>query len=302
MPPIIAVHSLSHAYGPHVAVDSVSFDVERGALFAFLGPNGAGKSTTVAALTTLAPIQKGRVTYAIPGHRPWSAGRDDASIRSHIGVVFQDSLLDHALSVRTNLSLRAGLYGRADIGPLLAALRLDDIASSPYGRLSGGQRRRVDVARALIATPDVLFLDEPTTGLDPQSRQLVWALIDGLRREAGLTVFLTTHDMAEVEQADQVTIIDHGRLIAAGPPDALRRTYSHSRLRLHGSSALTESLTAAGVVWTRRQDVIDVPIDSPTTAASIIDGHAGLIDDFEFVHGTMDDVFLQLTGTSLRTA
>jgi len=249
MTPIIEVQNLTHRYGSLTAVDTVSFAVERGSLFACLGPNGAGKSTTISVLTTLAALQAGTVTYSVIGDDPWLVGQDDAAIRSKIGVVFQDSLLDGKQTVRANLETRAALYRVDTIAAVVDTLRLADILKRPYGKLSGGQRRRVDIARALLASPEILFLDEPTTGLDPQSRNLVWETIDSLRQE-GLTVFLTTHYMHETEQADQVLIIDHGKLIAFDSPAELRAQYAPTETRV--------------------------------------------------VRGTMEDVFLKLTGTTIR--
>jgi len=300
MTPIIEVKDLTKTYGPLTAVDHVSFTVEKGALFGFLGPNGAGKSTTISMLTTtLAPLS-GAVCYSIIDDDPRLLGQDDADIRRHIGVVFQDSLLDRALTVRENLETRARLYGLGGVGDLAASLHLDEIMGQKYGTLSGGQRRRVDIARALLATPEILFLDEPTTGLDPQSRNLVWETLDALRTRFGLTVFLTTHYMEEAERADQVTVIDHGRVIAAGTPDALRAANSHDQLKVRGGPGLEAALSRAGVVWTRRLDVMEIDVQSGFQALDIVNAHRPLIEDFEVVHGTMDDVFLNLTGTTLR--
>ena len=300
MSPIIEVHDLTKTYGSLTAVDHVSFAVDKGTLFGFLGPNGAGKSTTISMLTTILAPQSGAVAYAIIDDDPRLLGQDDADIRSRIGVVFQDNLLDKTLTVRDNLDTRARLYGLPGAGDLVAALHLDEIMSQRYGTLSGGQRRRVDIARALLATPEILFLDEPTTGLDPQSRNLVWETLDALRLRFGLTVFLTTHYMEEAERADQVTVIDRGRIIAAGTPGALRAAHSHDRLKLRGGPALEEALTTAGTPWTRRQDVVEIDLESAFRALDIIDAHRALIQDFEVVHGTMDDVFLNLTGATLR--
>jgi len=300
MTPIIEVKDLSKTYGSLTAVDHVSFTVEQGALFAFLGPNGAGKSTTISMLTTILAPESGGVAYSIIDEDPRLLGQDDADIRSRIGVVFQDSLLDRALTVRENLETRARLYGLTGVNDLASSLQLDEILSQKYGTLSGGQRRRVDIARALLATPEILFLDEPTTGLDPQSRNLVWETIHALRESFGLTVFLTTHYMEEAERADRVTIIDHGRIIAEGTPDGLRAAHSHDHLKLRGGPSLEDALTAAGIPWTRHQDVIEVDVESGFHALDIVEAHRALIEDFEVVHGDMDDVFLNLTGTSLR--
>jgi len=227
MPPIIEVKNLTCRYGSLTAVDDVSFTVEKGSLFAFLGPNGAGKSTTISAL--------------IDHHGPAAC-----TIRGRIGVVFQDSLLDAPLTVAANLRSRGKLYGLDDIAPVVRLLRLDDILTRRYGTLSGGQRRRVDIARALLGSPDILFLDEPTTGLDPQSRNLVWDTIGELRRRLGLTVFLTSHYMEEAEQADQVAIIDHGKIIASGTPAQLRAAYSRDRVRRRAPTMNDVFLTLTG--------------------------------------------------------
>jgi len=300
MTPIIEVTGLKKTYGPLTAVDEVAFTVERGSLFGFLGPNGAGKSTTISMLTTLLAPDAGEVVYSIIDADPRLLGQDDADIRSRIGVVFQDSLLDGALKVGDNLKTRARLYGRTGLSDLVSTLQLDEIMNQKYAALSGGQRRRVDIARALVAAPEILFLDEPTTGLDPQSRNLVWDTIDALRADRGLTVFLTTHYMEEAERADQVTLIDHGRIIASGTPDALRAAHSRDRLKLRAGRDLEQALDTSAVPWSRRQDVIEIGVDSADQAIDIINHHRPLIDNFEFVHGSMDDVFLNLTGTNLR--
>ena len=300
MAPIIEVTNLTRQYGSFTAVDSISFTVEKGSLFAFVGPNGAGKSTTISVLTTLAPPQSGQVAYSIIDQDPRLIGHDDAAIRSRIGVVFQESLLDPALTVRANLVIRSKLYGVDGLRQVIGTLQLEDILKRKYGTLSGGQRRRVDIARALLASPEILFLDEPTTGLDPQSRNMVWETIETLRHDAGLTVFLTTHYMQEAEQADQVTVIDHGTLIASGTPAELRRTHTRTRVRLWGPEELDDALRADGLKPARTHDITEVGVDSPDQARTIITTHAALIEDFEVIHGTMDDVFLSLTGSSLR--
>jgi len=300
MTPIIEVTGLTKTYGPLTAVDHISLTVGKGTLYGFLGPNGAGKSTTIAMLTTILAPHSGAVAYSIIDEDPRLLGQDDADIRSRIGVVFQDSLLDKAMTVRENLLTRARLYGLSGIGDLVTSLKLDEIMGQKYGTLSGGQRRRVDIARALLAAPEILFLDEPTTGLDPQSRNLVWETIDALRARLGLTVFLTTHYMEEAERADFTTIIDHGRVIAEGTPEALRAAYSHDRLKLTGGPALEEALTAAGTRWVRQRGAVEIEVESGRQAMDILEAQRAHVTDFEVVHGSMDDVFLSLTGTTLR--
>ena len=300
MSAIIEVTNLSRRFGSFTAVDAISFQVEQGSLFAFVGPNGAGKSTTISVLTTLAPAQGGSVAYSIIDQDPRLVGHDDAAIRSHIGVVFQDSLLDRPLSVRTNLMTRARLYGRTSLDRVTAGLHLGELLEKKYGLLSGGQRRRVDIARALLADPEILFLDEPTTGLDPQSRNLVWEAIATLRQDLGLTVFLTTHYMEEAERADRMVVIDHGRIIAQGTPPELRAAHSRDQIRLRGPASLAESLRQAGTTFSIDHDSYVVTVDSQADVRAILNAQADHTTDVEVVHGTLDDVFLSLTGSNLR--
>jgi len=278
--PSIAVSSLTKRYRDTVAVDDVSFEVPSGTVFAFLGTNGAGKSTTIGCLTTVLARDAG--TLVVAGH---DVAREGDAVRRAIGVVFQDSLLDELLTVRENLATRARPYlagdraVRARVAELVDLMELGKFADRRYGKLSGGQRRRVDIARALIHDPRILFLDEPTTGLDPASRALVWRTIHELRERTGLTVFLTTHYMEETEEADLVCIIEHGRIIAEGTPAALRAAHSSSILSL---------TTAAG----QEQR----PVADAAEARRILAGLGDEVLDFEFRHGRMDDVFLALTG------
>ena len=274
------VRGLTKRYGDVTAVDDVSFEVPPGDVFGFLGTNGAGKSTTIGALTTV--IEPDAGTISVAGHDVRTEG--DA-VRRSIGVVFQDSLLDAALTVRENLTVRARPYLgstaliRERIESLTDLIDLGGFLDRRYGRLSGGPRRRADLARALLHDPEIVFLDEPTTGLDPASRQAVWHTIHELRERVGLTVFLTTHYLEETEEADRVCIIDRGRIIAEGTPDDLRARYSSSILTL---------VTAAG---TERLSVADA-----AEARGILAARGDGILDFEFRHGRMDDVFLALTG------
>lgn len=282
----VEVVGLTKRYRDVTAVDDVSFSVTKGSVFAFLGTNGAGKSTTIACLTTVARPDSGRLSVA--GH---DVATNGDSVRRDIGVVFQDSVLDSGLTVRENLAVRGMPYfgSRRAVGDRISELtdviRLAEIIDRKYGKLSGGQRRRVDIARALIHNPTVLFLDEPTTGLDPAARQVVWRTVHELRERTGLTVFLTTHYMEETEEADHVAIIDRGRLIAEGTPAQLRAR--------HSSSVLTLT-TANGV------EQIGV-LDSNQARQIMADRSEGLLD-FEFRHGRMDDVFLAVTGRAAEAS
>lgn len=300
---IIEVSGLKKAYKKVQAVRGIDFYVEQGRLFAFLGPNGAGKSTTIDMLCTLLRPDAGEVE--IDGYR---LGRQDDKIRSSIGVVFQDSLLDALLSVRENLETRARFYGLSASAARTAAARaaeaadVKDIYDRRYGQLSGGQRRRADIARALVHTPKVLFLDEPSTGLDPQTRQSVWETIQRLQRETGMTVFLTTHYMEEAANADYVVIIDDGLIAASGSPTSLKERYSADYLKIKTSdpATLTALLDARGLSHHREGPRIVVPLAATRNALPIIGACGGLIDSLEIITGTMDDVFITITGKEFR--
>jgi multidrug/hemolysin transport system ATP-binding protein len=293
----ITVSHLVKRYGDFTAVDDISFEVPTGSVFAFLGTNGAGKTTTIGCLTTINTITSGQ---AIVNGR--QIGREDAAIRRDIGVVFQSSLLDPLLTVRENLTSRAAFYSlgkktAARIQELAKLIDLEKLLDKRYGTLSGGQKRRVDIARALLHNPSVLFLDEPTAGLDPKSREQVWQTIYGLQKSMGLTVFLTTHYMEETERADMVYVIDAGKVIAHGTPSDLRAHHSHDELRLTAVEPvkLAKSLTTEGLHFTESGNDFSVAVESSQAALALLKRYEKQITDFEFRHGSMDDVFLQLT-------
>jgi len=299
---LISVEHLRKSFGRVRAVDDLSFDVQAGSVFAFLGTNGAGKSTTISCMTTTLRPDSGSIV--INGNR---VGAHDERIKRDIGVVFQDSFLDPALTPRENLLLRGGLYGRHSVPQLRQ--RIDELAEvvdlggfidRRYGRLSGGQKRRVDIARALLHNPSVLFLDEPTAGLDPHSREKVWSAIATLRETAGLTVFLTTHYMEEAENATQVMIIDHGRSVAEGTPIELRTRYSTTLLR--GEVLEEESwqlaervLKELGLSFTRDDRVLEVRVAEGQSAIEVAQALGTALTNAEIRHGSMDQVFLSLT-------
>lgn len=297
----ITVSGLRKRYRGVTAVDDISFDVDDGQVFAFLGTNGAGKSTTIGCLTTTLAFDAGTVRVA--GHDVVSDGE---RVREAVGVVFQDSLLDPQLTVRENLALRARFahldrsHTAGRIAELAELIELGDLLDRRYGQLSGGQRRRVDIARGLLHEPRILFLDEPTAGLDPSSRAVVWQTIKELRRTSGLTVFLTTHYMEETEEADRVCIIDHGKIIADGTPAELRAAYGRSVLTVTSDDPVGLIRLAAqhGVDAQEHDDVIVVPVPDADTARAMLAAHGDHVRDFEFRHGRMDDVFLAVTGRS----
>ena len=298
---IIEVKDLTKKYREHTAVDGISFDVEEGEMFAFLGENGAGKSTTINMLCTI--LGKTSGTAMICGRE---LGKEDDEIRKVNGIVFQNSVLDKKLSVKDNLLTRGSYYGldkrkiEERLKPFAERFEMKDIWDRKYEKLSGGQRRRVDIMRALINNPKILFLDEPTTGLDPKSRKLVWDYINYLRREHGMTIFLTTHYMEETRDADHVVILDKGRIIAKGTPAELKTKYAHSRLVWYtAKSARSEELIhkiSSNYIY----DADHYNIETDDNLTEFIFEHRDEIKDYELVKGTMDDVFLNLTGKELE--
>lgn len=304
MEKMIEVHGLVKSYGNVKAVRGIDFYVEKGKLFAFLGPNGAGKSTTIEILSTALKADEGEVV--INGH---ALGQEDSKIRSAIGVVFQGHLLDDLLTVRENLLTRGSFYGLAGsdlheaVVQAAEATEALDFLDRPYGKLSGGQRRRADIARALVNRPQILFLDEPTTGLDAQTRRNVWGCIRELQEETGMTVFLTTHYMEEAAKADYVIVIDHGEIAAKGTPAQLKARYATDQLRLHVAhrKELTYVLEELSLSYEEQADIITIAIASTLDALPIIERCREHISGFEVLQGTMDDAFIGITGKEIRS-
>ncbi len=303
MDKIIEVEGLTKTFGDLQAVKGIDFYVESGKLFAFLGPNGAGKSTTIDMICTLLKPDSGEAVI-----NGCLLGTEDQNIRESIGVVFQESLLDPLLTVRENLLSRARFYRipKKELKERVekAAISADvmDFIDRPYGKLSGGQRRRADIARALVNTPKILFLDEPTTGLDPQTRRSVWETIARLQKESGLTVFLTTHYMEEAASADYIMIIDNGRIVAKGTPFELRNTYSSDTLKIEPTdrSSLISLLKEHDISYTEKNELLTIKLSGTKEALSILKLTEPLINRFEVQHGTMDDVFINITGKEIR--
>lgn len=295
---IIEIEHLHKSYGKVHAVQDLSFRVKQGEMFAFLGVNGAGKSTTINILCGQLPKDSGAVT--ICGK---NADTDPDTIKRSLGVVFQSSVLDKDLSVRDNLRSRAALYGirgkqfEARLRELSALLDFGDLLKRPVGKLSGGQRRRIDIARALLHRPEILILDEPTTGLDPQTRSLLWEVVGQLRRQENMTVFLTTHYMEEAADADYVVILDHGRIAAEGTPLQLKNTYTGDFLTLYGVDE--QAVKALGRPYEPIRDAYRVSIPNPAAATQMILQDPELFRDYELTKGKMDDVFLAVTGKKL---
>ncbi|MBR7142332.1 MAG: ABC transporter ATP-binding protein [Clostridia bacterium] len=296
---MIRIEHLSKSFGKVKAVQDVSFRVKRGELFAFLGVNGAGKSTTISVLC--GQLEQDGGSVLIDGEDP---GKQGSATKSKIGVVFQHSYLDKPLSVYENLKSRAAMYGlvgnafRDRLAELTDMLQLEEILRRPVGKLSGGQRRRADVARALVHRPELLVLDEPTTGLDPQTRKNLWDLIARLRREEGMTVLLTTHYMEEAADADYVVILDKGRVVAEGTPLELKNRFAGDYVTLYGVSEEEIRLLAENYEILR--DALRIQVPDTAAATELILRHPRLFRDYEITKGRMDDVFLAVTGRSLQ--
>lgn len=296
---MIEISHLDKSFGEVRAVNDLSFTVGEGELFAFLGVNGAGKSTTINIIC--GQLLKDGGTVVIGG-RDIDSGME--AIKSDIGVVFQSSALDSSLSVYDNLLSRASLYGI--VGSLFkerlewvsSLLDLGSLMKRPVGKLSGGQRRRIDIARALLNKPRLLILDEPTTGLDPQTRRLLWNVIGRLRVEDGITVLLTTHYMEEAADADSVVIIDGGRIVASGTPLELKSAYAGDFVTLYGVSE--EDVSALGVEYSAVKDGFRFSVSSTAEATELILKNPSLFRDYEITKGKMDDVFLAVTGKKLE--
>lgn len=294
----ITVNNLIKDYKEHRAVKGISFEVKEGELFAFLGENGAGKSTTINILSTILKKTSGEVKVFDN-----VLGEDDDKIRSLIGIVFQNSVLDDKLTVKENLYTRGSYYGLTKkqtderLAEFKEGFELDEIWNRRYDKLSGGQRRRVDIARALIHSPRILFLDEPTTGLDPKSRKIVWDHIDYLRREKKMTIFLTTHYMEETKDADNVVILDKGEIIAQGTPAELKTGYASSRLVWYAQESDENAEILKGMDYTYDSDHYNVKFRESIT--DLLYEYKNKITDFEIIKGSMDDVFLNLTGREI---
>ena len=303
MDKIIEVSGLHNSYGQVHAVRGVDFYVERGKLFALLGPNGAGKSTIIDIICTFLAQDEGTVT--VDGN---ILGKHDDVIRSSIGVVFQDGLLDNLLTVEENLKIRGGFYGlggeklRNAIEFATGNTGIIDLLKRRYGKLSGGQRRRCDIARALLNTPKVLFLDEPTTGLDPQTRKNVWETIYSLQRKTGMTVFFTTHYMEEAAEADYIIIIDNGSISAKGTPANLKERYSRDKVVLvcRDLDDVKKILRNMKLEFTQTANRIVIPVASTMASLPIIEKCRSYITGFEVLSGTMDDAFISITGKGIR--
>lgn len=295
---IIEIGHLFKNFGRVKAVQDLSFRVMEGELFAFLGINGAGKSTTINIICGQLAKDSGKVL--VDG---MDLDRDVEYIKRRLGVVFQNSVLDAALSVYDNLESRAALYGitgknfRRRYDELAALLNFGDLSRRAVWKLSGGQRRRIDIARALLHEPKILVLDEPTTGLDPRTRRSIWNVIHRLRCDHGMTVFLTTHYMEEAAEADYVVIIDSGRIAAEGTPLELKNTYTGDFVTLYNTDE--HAVRMLGAPYEKLRDAFRLSVPDTAAAAAMIRQNPAIFRDFEITKGKMDDVFLAVTGKKL---
>lgn len=287
---LVQVKNLTKVYGDKVAVNGLNLEIESGSFTAILGPNGAGKSTTIQMLIGLLQPTSGQIIYAE---------------QTKLGVVFQNSVLDANLTVVENLQIRAKQYKQVETGKieqLIEQLGLTSFAKQRYGTLSGGQKRRVDIARALLNSPDLLFLDEPTTGLDIQTRESIWKLLKALQQKEKMTVVLTTHYLNEADDADKIYIVDHGQVIAQGSADQIKERYARNVLRIltPDSKGLKAALPADYEWEQAKENEFFFYPETTQEALTLLSQLDFYIEQFEFQPGTMDDAFMALTGREVR--
>jgi len=305
MEDIIQVNHLKKHFKQIKAVDDISFRVKKGELYGFLGVNGAGKSTTINMICTLLPYDQGEVNIC-----GYQLGKEDREIRKRIGVVFQDNTLDERLTIKENLMIRASLYDRSgkelhrNLSYVADILDIGNLMERQFRKLSGGQKRRCEIAKALMNRPEILFLDEPTTGLDPQTRQSVWECVERLRKEERMTVFLTTHYMEEAAKAQYISIMETGKVVAEGTPSKLKEQYAYDMLKLVPSDEyeLIRGLEEAKLSYEHKSNHIHVRIPDSMYGLEVLNNLKTFLKSFEVVQGTMDDVFLNITGSKLRNA
>ncbi len=291
----VSVRDLRKSYDDFEAVKGISFEVKEGSFFAFLGPNGAGKSTTISILCSLLDYNSGTVEVF---------GKSPTEARTEIGVVFQDHMLDDKLTVRENVALRGSMYGLKGqelndaVDKVLALTDSNEFADRRYGQLSGGQKRRADIARALVHNPKMIILDEPTAGLDPQSRTMLWRTVFNLNRDTGLTVFLTTHYMEEASDADDIVIIDHGEIVAQGTSDGLKEQYCTDYIRAipKDQESFIKKLTFENIRFTEDKGIFTIPVKDTIRSIGLLNKFRDDLESFEVRKGTLDEAFIKITG------
>ena len=298
MEDIIEIKGLSKSFKDVKAVDNLSIRVKKGEFYSFLGINGAGKSTTISIMCGRLKKDSGKVIIDNK-----DIDHDIDSIKGEIGVVFQNSVLDKQLTVYDNLKSRASLYGiygkefEERLNELATLLHFEENVKRPFGKLSGGQRRKIDIARALLHHPKILILDEPTTGLDPQTRQLLWSVINELRKKEEMTIFLTTHYMEEVSDSDYIVILDEGKVVAEGTPLELKNKYTGDYITIYNTGE--DQIKTLNLPYEKIRDAYRISVKNTNEAKKLILKYPDLFTDFEISKGKMDDVFLNATGKKL---
>lgn len=297
---VIQIKNLHKSYGSTKAVADLSLKVKKGELFAFLGVNGAGKSTTISIICGTLAKDSGSILI-----KGLDADTHRQEIKKSLGVVFQNSVLDKSLTVYDNLQSRACLYGIYDkrfkvrLAELDELLDFKEVLNRPVGRLSGGQRRKIDIARALLHEPEIVILDEPTTGLDPQTRTKIWSALNMLKEQKQMTIFLTTHYMEEASDADYVVIIDGGKTVAEGTPHQLKNKYTGDFIYLYDATA--EEIAKLNLPHVKIGNAHRIAINNTQQATELITSHPEIFRDYEITKGKMDSVFLNVTGKNLTT-
>lgn len=298
MKDVIIIKNLEKSFGEVKAIQDISFNVKAGELFAFLGINGAGKSTTINIICGQLKKDNGHVEV-----NEMNIEENLDSIKKDLGVVFQSSLLDDGLNVYDNLESRAALYDitgrdfKNRLSELNDLLHIENLLKRKVGKLSGGERRRIDIARALLHKPKILILDEPTTGLDPKTRKLIWSVIDDLIKKQNMTVFLTTHYMEEASNANFVVIIDSGKIVASATPLELKEKYANDYISLYNISE--EEVKKVNIPYQKTNNGYRISIENTEIATNLILKYPNLFKDYEISKGNMDDVFLNITGKNL---
>lgn len=296
---IISVKNLTKSFSKKTVVDSISFSIEKGSLFAFLGQNGAGKTTTINMIIGLLKQEEGEILYkGLP---------DFNAFKNKIGVVFQNNILDDFLSVEENLMTYSALYhnsknkAQEHYNRVVQLLSLEEVCKQQFRTLSGGQKRKSEIARALLTAPEILFLDEPTTGLDPKTRADVWSIIDNLKNNEGMTIFLTTHYMEESASADQVAIINKGKIVVTGSPSELKSEYSSDKLMITPFDAeiLEKQLKSHTLSYRKNRSTYIIEISSVPDSIDFLYSTKENIRFYEVIKGSMDDVFLNVVGEKL---
>jgi multidrug/hemolysin transport system ATP-binding protein len=280
-------------------VDDLSFTVPSHGLFAFLGQNGAGKSTTINMLIGLLKPDTGSIVF--------DDSKDFAVFKNRIGVVFQSNIFDDLLTVEENLTVYGTLYLdnseaiKQRLSEVITLFGMEEYAKRRFGKLSGGQKRKVEVARALFTSPDLLFLDEPTTGLDPRTRAEVWEILNNVRLNSGMTIFLTTHYLEEAADADYVVIIHKGQRVCAGSPAELKALYSKNRVLITPNDAalLERQLASRQLSFTKTADTYEVPIESAESSIELLYEIRENVRFYEAIKGSIDDVFLNVIGEEI---